>query len=82
MAYSQRIEFFLHEKWMEEDGDGLNLTIITPRRQLCQERMGEYLKDRARDGVDSMGKPLYWQDDLEEAFEACCPPLDEEKEPD
>ena len=38
--------------------------------------MEEYLKDFATDGVDSMGKPLYWEDDLEEAFETCCPPLE------
>lgn len=78
MAHSWRIEFFLYDKWTEEDGDGINLVIITPRRKICQERMEEYLKDRSPDGLDSMGKPLYWEDDLDEAFAACCPPLEDE----
>src|ERR1043166_4775536 len=49
MAFSRRMEFFLDDKWVEEDGDGFNLIIIDERRRLCQERMEEYLKDFATD---------------------------------
>ena len=80
MAHSRRIHFFLHDKWMKEDRSG-NLIIIDERRRLCEQRMEEYLKDFATDGMDSMGKPLYWEDDLQEAFEASCPPIDEEHKP-
>ena len=73
MTFSRRMEFFLDDKWAEEDGDGFNLIIIDERRRLCQERMEEYLKDFATDGVDSMGKPLYWEDDLDWPFSPAVP---------
>ena len=38
------ITAFLWATWLEEDGDGINLLIITPEREIQEERMKDYVK--------------------------------------
>src|SRR5437867_11142539 len=53
------ITAYLWATWLEEDGDGINLLIITPEREIQEERMKDYVKHASPSHLGSDGAPYY-----------------------
>ncbi len=65
------ITAFLWDKWFEEDADGMNLLIITPKRQLQESSMIDQLSKVAPVETDENGNATYTIGDLEAAWHQC-----------
>ena len=75
MSNPDSLEGFTFWKWLEEDGDGINLVITDARRQAVEDCMAEFLTKQAASHIDETGNAVYPVEALEEAWRACFIPL-------
>jgi len=62
---------FLMYKWAEEDGDGLNITIITERRKIIERDFLLWLKSNAHAYIDEYGQECFDINSLDQAWSLC-----------
>lgn len=58
------IETFLYDQWIEEDDDGLNLVIMTSRRNEIEIKFKEKMAEIQELSIDENGVGYYLVNDL------------------
>ena len=63
------VGLFIHEQFMEEDGDGINLIIISDQRQKLEDKMNELSKTLIPAKVGDKGYKFFKVSELRELWE-------------
>ncbi len=62
------VELYIHGKFMEEDGDGMNLIFITEERKSIRSKMKEIVSDITPAEIRDKDNIFYYVTDLNKAW--------------